>query len=120
METVPRSRAQRLERVLSGAYDRPSAMTLRASGHSDCGWIAAARAREPAHVAVLAGREEVGQALARLRPQFRTAEADRVEAERQRAVADQWDGVLRVRGFRCQAPVLHRRRPTAVPRRFPA
>ena len=65
-------------------------MTLRASGHSGRGSDALLGAsREPAHVAVLAGGEEVGQPCARLGAKFGAAEADRIEAERQRAVADQ-------------------------------
>jgi hypothetical protein len=45
--------------------------------------------REPSHVAVLTGSEEVDQPLARLRAEFRAAEADSIEAECQCAVANQ-------------------------------
>ena len=71
-------------------------MTLRASGHSCRGSLRApARDREPAHVAVLSGGEELGQPLACLGAEFGAAEADRVEAKREGALADQ---CLRISG----------------------
>ena len=45
-------------------------------------------AGEPAHVAVIAAGEELGEIGARLGGETRLGEADRVEAQRQRAVAD--------------------------------
>jgi hypothetical protein len=46
--------------------------------------------RKPAHIAVLSGSEEFTEALARLRREFRSAEAHGIEAECKRAIADQW------------------------------
>ena len=59
---------------------------------------------------MLAGGEELGQSRARLGAEFGAAEADRVEAERQRAVADQGFGINRVMR---PAPGPHRRLPTS-------
>ncbi len=73
-------------------------MTLRASGQSACGWLRWVGAvGEPAHVAVLAGREEVAQPAARLSTQLGAAEPDRVETEAEGAVADQRFGQPRPR-----------------------
>ena len=56
-------------------------------------------AREPAHVAVLPGGEEFRQPCACFGTKFSAAEADGVEAKRQRAVADQSGCIAKSAGF---------------------
>ena len=90
---MPRSAlCERGERIVIrrvGQAESDHAACIRPERFADCDALLGAR-REPAHVAVLAGGEKLGQPCARLGAEFGAAEADRVEAEGQRAVADQW------------------------------
>lgn len=69
-------------------------------------------ARQPAHVAVLTGGKKIRQPGARLGTEFGAAEADCIEAERQRTVADQVRGARRISRVVCQVPGPRLRRPT--------
>ena len=71
--------------------------------------------REPAHVAVLPRGEEAGQPVARLRAKLCTTEADGIEAELQRAIADHARCVRRNDRVACQVPNPRLCRPSSPP-----